>query len=78
MQYQERESTTSAGMKIKTPEEIIHELLTSADMDMFEDKLHDMFLSFVREQDNPGREYLNSVIWVYSSLRNTIIDLKRI
>ena len=61
-----------------TAESIIKELISHAPMSMFEESLHELFLTFVNQDDLPGGEYKDNAIYTYTVLRTLIKDVEKL
>lgn len=70
MRNEKDDSTTGAPQPL-TAEQIINEFIKEADMAFFEEHLHEMFLSFVRENQFTD-QFLEKTVYTYQTLRNLI------
>lgn len=62
-----------------TAQLIIDELIKQADMALFEEGLHNLFLKFVeQEEDLSNDDYKNDVVYTYIVLRNLIKDVDKL
>lgn len=62
-----------------TAELIIKDFISQAEMAMFEESLHELFVMFVQQtEDLSNDDYKNNVIYTYTVLRNLIKDVEKL
>jgi hypothetical protein len=62
-----------------TADSIIKELIGHAPMEMFEESLHDLFLTFVNQDgDLLDGEYKDNVVYTYTCLRDLIKNVDKL
>jgi len=57
-------------------DEMILELLNEAEAELYSEKLHELFISFVENNSITSGEYMRDTIIVYMGLRKLLKDLK--
>lgn len=58
--------------------ELIEGLTKEAEMNFFEEHLHEMYTSWVLYQENPNAQYRADVTYTYSTLRKLLLKIKEL
>lgn len=77
MREQTDNCATCANKPI-TADLIIKNFISEADMALFEESLHELFVVFVEKNELMGGDYKDNIILTYTVLRNLIKDVDKL